>query len=229
MNRAQPEGTISQHVGHDDADRARAERFCRAPKQGIDRRPKSLLRGTGPKLDATFSQQEVGAGRRDVSRALLDRLTLLGDFDRNPTHAGQTRILAAVSDALATPKAIAYVRQRLAERAGSLSRDASRELAESSARLERTEERIRGLITMQADGDRSPMVAQMRADLEAQATHERAAIADLRALVSAPIHLPPVDLLTERVLSLRAPSPSPRTFRAPAPSSGATSKTAPSR
>jgi site-specific DNA recombinase len=120
----------------------------------------------------------------------------------------RTRILAAVSDALATPKAIAYVRQRLAERAGSLSRDASHELAESSARLQRTEERVRGLITMQADGDRSPMVAQMRADLEAQATHERSAIADFRALASAPIRLPPVDLLTERVLSLRALSES---------------------
>jgi DNA invertase Pin-like site-specific DNA recombinase len=115
----------------------------------------------------------------------------------------RTRILAAVSEALATPKAIAYVRQRIAERAGSLSRDAGRELGVRSARLERTEERIRGLITMQADGDRSPMVAQMRADLESQAAQERAAIADLRAVTSAPIRLPPVDLLTERVLSLR--------------------------
>ncbi len=116
----------------------------------------------------------------------------------------RTRILAALSEALATPKAIAYVRQRLAERAGSVSRDASRELAERTARLERTEERIRGIITMQADGDRSPMVAQMRADLEAQAAQERTAIADLRTLSSAPIRLPPLDLLTERVLSLRA-------------------------
>ncbi len=116
----------------------------------------------------------------------------------------RARVLAAISEALATPKAIAYVRQRLAERAGSASRNAGRELTERSARLERTEERIRGLITMQADGDRSPMVAQMRADLEAQAAQERTAIADLRSLASAPIRLPPIDLLTERVLSLRA-------------------------
>jgi hypothetical protein len=61
---------------------------------------------------------------------------------------------------------------------------------------------------MQAEGDRSPMVAQMRADLEAQASQERAAIADLRAAASGPIRLPPVDLLTERVLSLRALSES---------------------
>lgn len=121
----------------------------------------------------------------------------------------RTRILAAVSEALATPKAIAYVRQRLAERAGSLSRDAGRELAERSARLERTEERIRGIILMQAEGDRSPMVAQMRADLEAQAAQERSAIAGLRTVAAAPIRLPPIDLLTERVLSLRALTESP--------------------
>jgi site-specific DNA recombinase len=116
----------------------------------------------------------------------------------------RARILEAVGEALATPKAIAYVRQRLAERAGALSRDAGREIGERAARLERTEERIRGIITMQADGDRSPMVAQMRADLEVQAEQERAAIADLRALAAAPIRLPPVDLLTERVFELRA-------------------------
>ncbi len=116
----------------------------------------------------------------------------------------RTRILAAVSEALATPKAIAYVRQRLAERAGSLSRDAGREVAERSGRLERTEERVRGLITMQAEGDRSPMVSEMRADLEAQAAQDRAAIADLRTMASAPIRLPPVDLLIERVFALRA-------------------------
>jgi hypothetical protein len=85
-----------------------------------------------------------------------------------------------------------------------LSRDAGRELSERSARLERTEERVRGLITMQADGDRSPMVARMRGDLEVQAEQERAAMADLRALATGPIRLPPVDLLTERVFQLRA-------------------------
>jgi hypothetical protein len=79
----------------------------------------------------------------------------------------RTRVLTAVSEALATPNAIAYVRQRLAERAGALSRDAGRDVTERSARLERTEERVRGLITMQAEGDRSPMVAEVRADLEA--------------------------------------------------------------
>jgi site-specific DNA recombinase len=114
------------------------------------------------------------------------------------------RVVAAIRQALETPKAIAYVRQRFAERVGARSRDASRELAERSARLKRTEERIRGIILMQADGDRSPMVAQMRHDLEAQAADERSALAELRAQTTAPIRLPPLDLLTERVFALRA-------------------------
>jgi hypothetical protein len=114
------------------------------------------------------------------------------------------QILEAIRQALETPSAIAYVRQRFAERIGAISRDASRELAERSARLERTDERIRGIILMQADGDRSPMVAQMRHDLEAQAADERSAVAELRTQTSAPIRLPPLDLLTERVFALRA-------------------------
>ena len=48
------------------------------------------------------------------------------------------------------------------------------------------------------------MVAEMRHDLEAQAYGERSALADLQAQAAAPIRLPPVDLLTERVFQLHA-------------------------
>jgi hypothetical protein len=92
---------------------------------------------------------------------------------------------------------------------GSLAREVAAELAERTARLTRIEERIRGLIVMQAEGDRSPMVAQMRADFEAQARAERAAVQELEAQADAPIRLPPVDLITERVLALKALSESP--------------------
>jgi hypothetical protein len=68
------------------------------------------------------------------------------------------------------------VGHRLAERLGSFSRDIATELEERTARLKRVEERVRGLILMQAEGDRSPMVGQMRADFEAQAQAERAAV-----------------------------------------------------
>lgn len=50
------------------------------------------------------------------------------------------------------------------------------------------------LILMEVDGDRSPMVAEMRADFEAQARVERVALDDLRAHADEPIQLPPVDL-----------------------------------
>ena len=64
--------------------------------------------------------------------------------------------------------------------------------------------RVRSIILMQVDGDRSPMVAQMRADLESQAQAERLAVSELQAQADAPIRLPPVELITERVLALKA-------------------------
>jgi len=124
------------------------------------------------------------------------------------------RVLEAVGDVLSSPDSVAYIRRRLAERLGSLSRDSAAEATERGARLKRTEERIRGLIVMQADGDRSPLVAQMRVDLEAQAESERKAIEELRATSEAPIRLPPVDLLTDRVLALKALTDSPDVERA---------------
>ncbi len=123
-------------------------------------------------------------------------------------------MLETIGDALASPEAVAHIRRRLAERLGSLSRDSATEATERAARLERTQERVRGLIVMQAEGDRSPLVAQMRADLEAQAEDERSAIEELRATSEAPIRLPPVDLITDRVLALKALTDSPDVERA---------------
>jgi hypothetical protein len=124
------------------------------------------------------------------------------------------RVLEAIGGALSSPESVAYIRRRLAERLGSLSRDSATEATERTARLERTEERIRGLIVMQAEGDRSHLVAQMRSDLEAQAEAERTAVEELRAQATAPIRLPPVELLTDRVLALKALTDSPDVERA---------------
>jgi len=44
----------------------------------------------------------------------------------------------------------------------------------------------------------------MRADFQTQAQAERAALADLRAQADAPIRLPPVHLITKRVLARQA-------------------------
>jgi len=45
---------------------------------------------------------------------------------------------------------------------------------------------------------------RLRADLEAQAQAERVAVSELQAQADAPIRLPPVKLITERVLALKA-------------------------
>lgn len=119
------------------------------------------------------------------------------------------RLLSALGEAIASPEAIAHVRHRLAERLGSFARDVSIELNDRGARLKRVEERIRGLILMQAEGDRSPLVVEIRADLEAQAQSERAALDELRSQADAPIQLPPVDLITDRVMALKALTDSP--------------------
>lgn len=114
------------------------------------------------------------------------------------------RILGAIRDALSTPEAVAYIRKRISERLGAIAREVDTELAEREARLARVEERIRGIIVMQAEGDRSPMVAEMRRDFEAQAATERAAVAELRARTEAPIRLPNVGDIAARVQGLDA-------------------------
>jgi len=92
----------------------------------------------------------------------------------------------------------------LAERLGDISRQIDADLTERTARLERTEERIRDIIAMQIDGDRSPHVAQMRKDLETQAASESASVDALRARASAPLELPTVQGLADRVQQLNA-------------------------
>lgn len=114
------------------------------------------------------------------------------------------RILDAIREALASPAAVAYVRKRVAVRLGELSRQVGGELAEREARLARVDTRIRSIVAMQVDGDGSPYVAEMRRDLEAQATDERAAIASLRARASARIRLPDVAEIARRVHALGA-------------------------
>jgi hypothetical protein len=114
------------------------------------------------------------------------------------------RILGAVRERLAGPEVADYIRKRVAERLGTLSREIDTELAERTARLARVEERIRGISLMQLDGDRSPPLAEMRRDFEAQAATERAAVGELRAPAAEPIRLPNLAELAERVRRLKA-------------------------
>lgn len=111
-------------------------------------------------------------------------------------------ILTALGERYRSPAAISYLRRKVAERLGELSREANSELQERRERLQRTEERLAGLITFVANGDQSDYVRKAIVDLEAQAKTEKAAIADLRAASSKPIELPSPDAIVERSLDL---------------------------
>lgn len=111
-------------------------------------------------------------------------------------------ILGAICEQLVTPNAIDYLRKRIAGRLGALARDANRELDERRARLDRTEQRIAGLVTFLADGDRSEYVVSALRDLEAQAVAEKREIAAILARAKTPVRLPTADQILERALDL---------------------------
>jgi hypothetical protein len=67
------------------------------------------------------------------------------------------RIVDAIRAAIATPEAAAYIRKRIAERLGQLSRETDTELAERTARFARVEERIRGIIVMSSTATSRPL------------------------------------------------------------------------
>jgi hypothetical protein len=120
-------------------------------------------------------------------------------------HVARECILAAIGDALWNPGALEHIRAHVAERLGDLSRALDAELNDTRARLARTEERIRSIAMMQIDGDRSPTLATMRHDFEAQAVAERATIAGLETRAGEPIRLPlPQELAEDRILMLDA-------------------------
>lgn len=106
-------------------------------------------------------------------------------------------IVGAILERSSSPKALARIRAIVAEVLGAAGRASTSERDERIGRLRRTEERIRTLVLMQADGDRSEHVVSLRRDLEAQARDESAAIAELDARGRAPVALPSPDQLLE--------------------------------
>jgi site-specific DNA recombinase len=127
--------------------------------------------------------------------ACANRLSVREDVARD-------RIFGAISDTLWTPDALYRIRCQMAEQLGTVSQYLDRELRERRARLERAEKRIREMIDMQLDGDRSPTLAEMRRDLEAHAAIDRAAVAELQARASAPVRLPTQSGIELRIMDL---------------------------
>ena len=111
-------------------------------------------------------------------------------------------ILAHLRTLLNDRDTLAQVRQQVAQRLGDQTRSYRAEMDERQQRLARMEERIQGLITFIADGDRSEYVVSALRDLEAQARDEKAAMARLQGRSTTPIELPSVGELAEAVIDL---------------------------
>lgn len=101
-----------------------------------------------------------------------NRLSLREDIAR-------TCMLRLMRELLTTPKEVAFIRKATAELLGEMSRKVNADVGERRQRLQRTEQRIAGLVTFIAEGDHSEYVRTTLKDLEAQATTEKRAIAEL--------------------------------------------------
>ena len=82
-------------------------------------------------------------------------------------------VLRSLRERLQSQDGIAYVRKRIAEELRDYSRNLEAEIKTHRERIERTENRIKGLVDFIADGDRSEAVVSGLRDLEAQAMSER--------------------------------------------------------
>jgi DNA invertase Pin-like site-specific DNA recombinase len=117
-------------------------------------------------------------------------------------EVARARIVEALRERFSSPAAITYLRKRIAEQLGELSRSANAELRDHADRLRRTEDRIAGLVEFIARGDHSEYIRQTLVDLEAQAKVEKEAIRAIEARSRTPIRLPTPDEVVKKVLDL---------------------------
>ena len=113
------------------------------------------------------------------------------------------RLLDVVEQRYRNPDAILYLRKRIAEKLGELSRQANAELAERRGRLQRTEEKIAALVHFISEGDQSDYVRKSLLDLEAQVKAEKAAIAGLISRATMPIELPSPEFALRNLVAFR--------------------------
>lgn len=111
--------------------------------------------------------------------------------------------LDAIREQIQTPQAVEYVRRKIGELLRNFTRELDREFKERRERLQRTEERIKGLVRFIADGDRSEYVVATLRDLEAQAKADRAAIERLQREAQEPLRLPSLEEITRGAFSLQ--------------------------
>ena len=114
----------------------------------------------------------------------------------------RTRILGAIRRQLRSKNGIRYVRARVAEQLGDLTRRMEKELRERKARLGRVEEKIGRLISYIAQGEQSDYVTRTLRQLEAEAKADKHEIDRLAESLRAPIRLPSIDDITALVFEI---------------------------
>ena len=174
-------------------------------------RPASVPGGKAPSVLSGLLFCGVCGARMVLSGGSSARYLKCTDHSKRGTCANmlalredvaRARILEALRERFSSPAAITYLRKRIAEQLGELSRSATAELREHADRLDRTEARIGGLVKFIAEGDHSEYIRQTLKDLEAQAGDEKAAIRAIEARARAPVRLPTPDEVVQKVLDL---------------------------
>ncbi len=112
--------------------------------------------------------------------------------------------LDAIRKQLQTPEQVAYVRKSIAARLRDYSRALDADMKERRERLKRIEDRIKGLVSFIADGDKSEYVVGAMRDHEAQAKSEKAAIERVQREAQQPLKLPSPDEIVTGVFSFDA-------------------------
>ena len=107
--------------------------------------------------------------------------------------------LDSIRGTLQSKEGIEYVRRQMADRLKTWSRTTESDHAEHRERLQRNEDRIKGLVRFIADGDRSEYVVSTLRDLEVQAKADRAAIERLERAAQEPLKLPSLGEITRGV------------------------------
>ena len=120
---------------------------------------------------------------------------------RVPEEALREVALDAIRKQLQGGEQIARVRKEIAQRLRDYSQTLDSELRERRERLKRTDDRIKGLVSFIADGDRSEAVVSAMRDLEVQAKTERAGIERIQREAQEPLRLPSPDEIVRAVFS----------------------------
>lgn len=110
--------------------------------------------------------------------------------------------LDSIRTTLQSKEGIEYVRRQMADRLKTWSRTIETDLAEHRERLQRNEDRIKGLVRFIADGDRSDYVVSTLRDLEVQAKADRAAVERFERAAREPLQLPSLGEIARGVFDL---------------------------